>query len=64
MLAREQNEEILVGNVSALSRLEREVLEMYLQGMSYKEIADRVNKPEKSIDNAVQRIRRKLVREN
>ena len=63
-LAREQNEESLVGNVSALSRLEREVLEMYLQGMSYKEIADRVNKPEKSIDNAVQRIRRKLVREN
>ena len=53
-----------MGNVSALSRLEREVLEMYLQGMSYKELADRVNKPEKSIDNAVQRIRRKLVREN
>ena len=64
VLAREQKEELLVGNARSLSGFEREVLKMYLQGMSYKEIADRVNKPEKSIDNAVQRIRRKLVREN
>lgn len=63
VLAREQREEILAGNAAALSGFEREVLEMYLQGMSYKEIADRVNRPEKSIDNAVQRIRRKLAKD-
>lgn len=60
VLAKEREEEILIGKAKRLSRLEREVLEMYLQGVSYKEIADRVKKPEKSIDNAIQRIRRKL----
>lgn len=60
VLAKEREEELLLSNTKLLSRFEREVLEMYLQGVSYKEIADRVKKPEKSIDNAVQRIRRKL----
>ncbi len=43
-----------------LSRLERQVLERYLEGFSYAEIATQLNRPAKSVDNAIQRIRRKL----
>ena len=50
VLARESEQELL----SAFTR--------YLSGLSYAEMAAETNKPEKSIDNAVQRIRRKLAR--
>ena len=43
-----------------LSQFEKEVLSLYLGGMSYAEIAAETSKSVKSIDNAVQRIRRKL----
>lgn len=43
-----------------LSPLERKVLESYLGGRSYREIASRVGLTEKSVDNALQRIRRKM----
>ena len=43
-----------------LSPLERQVLELYLQGMSYEEISRTLNRSGKSVDNAVQRIRKKL----
>lgn len=45
---------------STLSLLEDEVLSMYLRGQSYQEIADALGKDKKSIDNAIQRIKRKL----
>lgn len=44
----------------SLSKLEREVLDMYVEGMSYQEIAKQMNRPPKSIDNALQRIKKKL----
>lgn len=40
--------------------LEQEILSAYLNGQSYTEIAGRLKKDPKSIDNALQRIRRKL----
>lgn len=43
-----------------LSKYEKKVLEEYLTGDSYEMISERLNKTEKSIDNAIQRIRRKL----
>ena len=43
-----------------LSKLEREVFSMYLEGKSYQEIAKIMNRPPKSIDNALQRIKKKL----
>ena len=43
-----------------LSDLELEVLELYLNGKSYQYIADRLNRDVKSIDNALQRVKRKL----
>lgn len=43
-----------------LSKLENEILELYLQGFSYEDIAKKTGKNKKSIDNALQRITKKL----
>lgn len=43
-----------------LSKLENSVLELYLEGQSYYEISEILSRPDKSIDNALQRIKRKL----
>jgi RNA polymerase sporulation-specific sigma factor len=43
-----------------LSRLEKEVLQLYLEGCTYQEISEELNRHEKSIDNALQRVKRKL----
>ncbi len=45
-----------------LTPLEKRVLALYLDGLSYEEIATRAGKPVKSVDSALQRIRRKLSR--
>ena len=47
---------------SLLSPLEKQVLAGYLDGASYEEIAARCRKPVKSVDSALQRIKRKLSR--
>ncbi len=43
-----------------LSELESNVLQLYVEGRSYQEIADQLGRHVKSIDNALQRIKRKL----
>ncbi len=45
---------------SILSDLELQVLRFYVEGKSYQEIADSLDRHAKSIDNAIQRIKRKL----
>jgi RNA polymerase sporulation-specific sigma factor len=45
-----------------LSDLERRVLNLYLDGRSYQEIAELLDRHVKSIDNALQRVKRKLER--
>ncbi|MFC6116909.1 RNA polymerase sporulation sigma factor SigH [Sporosarcina thermotolerans] len=45
-----------------LSELEKQVLSLYLEGQSYQEISDELNRQVKSVDNALQRIKRKLER--
>ncbi|MBS4221051.1 RNA polymerase sporulation sigma factor SigH [Bacillus sp. FJAT-49711] len=45
-----------------LSDLERKVLALYLDGRSYQEISDELDRHVKSIDNALQRVKRKLER--
>ena len=47
-----------VGRV--LSTFETEVLQLYMDGKSYQQIADMLGRHVKSIDNALQRIKRKL----
>ena len=63
VLARESKEELYAAFSRCLSRFEIKVLDLYLEGLSYREIAERLCKSAKSIDNAVQRIRHKLARD-
>jgi RNA polymerase sporulation-specific sigma factor len=44
----------------SLSGLETKVLELYMDGKSYQQIADMMGRHVKSIDNALQRVKRKL----
>jgi len=60
VIARERVDEITESLYGSLSRFESRILEFYLEGMSYEEIAAKVRKTPKSVDNAVQRIRKKL----
>lgn len=46
----------------SLSKFEKQVLEKYIQGESYVDIAAKLNAPVKSIDNAIQRIRKKAIK--
>lgn len=62
VLARESKEELYAVFSRCLSKMENRVLTCYLDGLSYREIAAILNKDEKAVDNAVQRIRRKLAR--
>ena len=43
-----------------LSEFELEVLKLYLGGLSYKSIGEKLGKSEKSIGNALSRVRKKL----
>lgn len=43
-----------------LSKMESQVLVLYLKGNNYTEIAEQLKKTPKAIDNAIQRIRRKV----
>ena len=54
---------VIEGRIGAmLSPLEKEVLVRYIEGKSYVEIAEEMNRHVKSVDNALQRIKRKLQR--
>ena len=63
-------EEVLIGRESyaavadsiehSLSRLERDTLGLYLYGYSYQQIADHLQVTSKSVDNAIQRVKKKL----
>lgn len=47
----------------SLSDFEKKVLNRFAKGESYVQIADRLNTPVKSVDNAIQRIRKKAIRD-
>lgn len=46
--------------IKVLSGFELEVLRLYLYGSSYKDIAEKLEKSEKSVSNALSRVRKKL----
>lgn len=60
VIAREQKSVLDNRIKSELSSLERKVLQLYLEGLPYSDIAFRLGKTEKAVDNALQRIRAKL----
>lgn len=45
-----------------LSKFEKNVLNKYIQGQSYVDIANSLSAPVKSVDNAIQRIRKKAIK--
>ena len=45
-----------------LSELEKQVLDLYMDGKSYQEISEEMGRHVKSIDNALQRVKRKLTK--
>lgn len=61
LITRERVDEITEKLTGKLSGFESKVLELFLEGRSYGEIAERLGKTPKSVDNAVQRIRKKVV---
>ncbi|AJH79323.1 RNA polymerase sporulation sigma factor SigH [Heyndrickxia coagulans] len=62
ILIREKYVRIEVKISELLSDLERKVLALYLDGQSYQEISEELNRHVKSIDNALQRVKKKLER--
>lgn len=62
VISREEFVDIENKMVEFLSELEWQVLMFYLEGKSYQEIADELGRHVKSIDNALQRVKRKLER--
>lgn len=64
VIAREQQSVLSKQIESELSSLERKVLHLYLGGMSRMDMALELGKSEKSVSNALQRIRGKLSRNN
>lgn len=59
VIDREEHRERQEKLKDSLSAFEARVLALYLDGNSYEEMASEVGKPVKSVDNAIQRIRRK-----
>lgn len=60
LINRENTENAKEKLVQCLSKMEREVLELYLSGLTYQEIALKLEKEPKAIDNALQRIKSKV----
>ena len=63
VIGREELRERLDALKGQLSGFEAEILSYYLGGLSCAEIASQVGRSTKSVDNAVQRIRRKVARQ-
>ena len=61
-MKKEYFEEIQNTMHKSLSKFEESVLERYIQGESYEVIAKRLDTPIKSVDNAIQRIRKKAIK--
>ena len=60
IMCREHLKMVLDKLKNVLSKTEFEVVMLYGNGLSYKEIAKKLSIPEKSADNALQRARRKI----
>ena len=60
VIAKERKSDLMKKIESDLSKYEKRVIDLYLEGLSYADIAQELGKTEKSIDNALFRIRGKL----
>ena len=62
IMKKESFDEIQKTMHKSLSKFEEQVLDRYIQGDSYEIIAKRLDTPVKSVDNAIQRIRKKAIK--
>lgn len=62
LIDKEHNRDLKSSLKEVLSTFEQQVLTYYLEGMDYTAIAKKMQKPPKSVDNALQRIRSKAAR--
>lgn len=61
MLIDEENLHMIEDELASnLSKFEKEVIDLYIDGIGYVDIAEMLDKPVKSVDNALQRIKKKL----
>src|SRR5699024_3038106 len=60
LVTKEQTNNMKLVLAKMLTKLEWEVLHYYIEGYRYEEIASVVGRSEKSIDNALQRVKRKV----
>ena len=64
VIGNEEREERTRQLYSLLSEFETNVLTLFLDGLSYEEMAETLGKPVKSVENAIQRIKRKSAKIN
>ena len=62
IINKEYSDEIEKSIDKKLSQFEKQVLDRYMKGESYVTIAKRLDSPVKSVDNAIQRIRKKAMK--
>ena len=60
VIEKDQMKHTIAKIMESLSTMERQVMELYLEGYSYNEIAVQLDKKPKAIDNAIQRMRSKI----
>ena len=59
LINREYHDQLWEKLISVLSSMEKKVLDLFMGGLGYASIAQRLGKDEKAVDNALQRIRNK-----
>jgi RNA polymerase sporulation-specific sigma factor len=62
LISRESSEDINHFIRENLSPLERDVLMLHMEGLAYTQIAETMGRPPKSVDNTLQRVKKKIAR--
>ena len=62
IMKKEYYEQVQNNIEKSLSKFEKQVLDRFIKGESYNIIAKRLDSPVKSVDNAIQRIRKKAIK--
>ena len=61
VISTEELQSLVFNLGTGLSQLESDALRLYLEGASYEDMAERLDCDTKTIDNALQRVKRKIV---
>lgn len=61
VISTEELQSLVFALGSGLSRLESEALRLYLEGLSYEQMAEELGCDTKTVDNALQRVKRKVL---